>query len=138
MTTPLWVLLGFAMWNIIMVLHIGFHRWKSVFTGTVPKGGFPSDVPPEHGWYRRAMQAHRNSVENLVVYAAIVVVLTAQGLDTPLLDKLALVIIAARILQSLIHLWVVQKRPVILVRFSFFLAQIVCMIWMGIIAFQGA
>ncbi len=137
MTAPLWVLLGFAMWTIFMVLQIGFHRWKSVFTGTVPKGGFPSDVPPENAWCRRAMQVHRNSVENLVVYAAIVVVLTVQGLNTPLLDTLALVIIAARILQSLIHLLAAQKRPVILVRFSFFLAQIVCMIWMGVIAFQG-
>ncbi|MCH8348207.1 MAG: MAPEG family protein [Proteobacteria bacterium] len=137
MTTPLWVLLGFAMWTIVMVLQIGFHRWKSFFAGTVPKGGFPSDVPPEHGWYRRAMQAHRNCVENLVVYGAIVVVLTVRGLDTPLLDNLALAVIAGRILQSLVHVFLEQTRQIVLVRFSFYFVQLASMIWMGVIAFQG-
>lgn len=134
MTTPLWVLLGFAMWTIFMVLHIGFHRWKAVFTGTVPKGGFPSDVPPEDGRYRRAMQAHRNCVENLVVFGAIVVVLTVRGLDTPTLDTLALVVIGARILQSMTHLLREQRRPVVLVRFTFFSLQLGSMIWMGVLA----
>ncbi len=137
MTTPLWVLLAFAMWTIFMVLHVGFHRWKSVFTGTVPKGGFPSDVPPEHPFYRRAMQVHRNCVENLVVYSAIVVVLTVRGLDTPVLDYLALALITGRILQSLIHLTQVQTQPVILVRFSFYALQLGAMIWMGFIAWLG-
>ena len=137
MTTPLWVLLAFAMWTIFMVLHISFHRWKSVFTGTVPKGGFPSDVVPEHDWYRRAMQAHRNSVENLAVYGAIVVVLTVRGFDTPMLDYLALAVIAGRILQSLVHVFLEQTRQIVLVRFSFYFVQLASMIWMGIIAFLG-
>jgi len=138
MTTPLWVLLAFAMWTIFMVLHIGFYRWKCFFTGTVPKGGFPSDVVPEDGFYRRALQAHRNCVENLVVYGAIVVVLSARGLDTPLLDNLALAVIIARIIQSMIHVTQVQARHVVLFRFSFFFVQLAAMIWMGVIAVLGA
>ena len=105
-----------------------------MFTGTVPKGGFPSDVPPEDDRYRRAMQAHRNCVENLAVFGAIVVVLTVRGLDTPTLDTLALVVIGARILQSVTHLHREQKRPVVLVRFTFFSLQLGAMIWMGVLA----
>lgn len=133
MTTPLLVLILFAAWTILMVLLVGYHRWKCVFTGTVPKGGFPSDVPPEDGWYRRALQAHRNCIENLSVYAAIVVVLSFMGLDTPVLDNLAIAIIVARVAQSLIHVFINQTRPVIMVRFTFFLVQIVAFIWMIII-----
>jgi len=138
MTTPLWVLLGFALWTIFMVLLIGFYRWKCFFTGAVPKGGFPSDVVPEDGFYRRAMQAHRNCVENLVVYGAIVLVLSARGMDTMLLDYLALAVIGGRVIQSLIHVTQVQVRHVVLFRFAFYFVQLAAMIWMGILAILGA
>ncbi len=130
MTTPILVLLLFAAWTILMVLLFGFYRWKSVFTGTVPKGGFPSDVPPKDGWYRRALQAHKNCVENLAVYAAIVVALSFSGLDTPVLNNLAIAVIVARVMQSLIHVFMNQTRPIIMVRFTFFLVQVVSFIWM--------
>ncbi len=137
MTTPVFILLLFAAWTIFILLHIAFHRWKCVLTGTVPKEGFPSDVPPEDGWYRRVMQAHRNCTENLVVYAAIVVALTALGLDTPLLDKLAIAVFAGRVGQSLVHIFLVQTRPVVMVRFSLFLVQVIAFIWMIIISLMA-
>ncbi|MHA1544430.1 MAG: MAPEG family protein [Alphaproteobacteria bacterium] len=133
MTTPILVLILFAAWTILMVLLVGFYRWKCVFTGTVPKGGFPSDIPPEDGWYRRALQAHKNCVENLAVYAAIVLVISFVGLTSPVLDNLAIAIIVARVAQSLIHVFINQTRPLIMVRFTFFLVQIVAFIWMIII-----
>lgn len=134
MTTPLMVLILFAAWTILMVLHVGFYRWKCVFTGKVPKGGFPSDVPPTgDSWYRRALQAHKNCVENLVIFATIVAVLSFIGLDTPGLDNLAITVIVARVLQTLTHVFINQTRPVIMIRFTFFLVQVVSFIWMILI-----
>ncbi|MEE8295681.1 MAG: MAPEG family protein [Sphingomonadales bacterium] len=131
MTTPLMVLILFAGWTILMVLYAGFYRWKCVITGTIPKGGFPSDVPPtEDSWYRRALQAHKNCVENLVIFATIVGVLSFIGLDTRVLDNLAITVIVARVLQTLTHVFINQTRPVIMLRFSFFLVQVVSFIWM--------
>ena len=59
--------------------------------------------------YRRAMRAHANCVENLPVYAGIVVCATAAQATDPLLDVLALTLIAARLCQTTTH--VALNRP---------------------------
>lgn len=138
MPTPLLALFLFAAWTVFMVVLVGFHRWKCVFTGTVPKGGFPSDIPPaEESCYRRTLQAHKNCVENLVVFGAIVLGLHALGLSSPVIDNLAIAVIVARFLQSLVHITQVQTRPVIMVRFTFFLVQVVAFAWLLFIAFTA-
>lgn len=132
MTTPQWVLLGFAMWTIFFLVGtVGVYRWSRVFTGRVPKGGFPADTPHGEDWYRRAMRAHANCVENLPVYGALVLLLTVRGLDTATLDNLAVVIIAGRILQSLTHVSFPPARPAVFIRFGFFFAQVIAMVWIG-------
>jgi len=137
MTMLITALLFFAAWTVLHVLMIGFHRWKCVFTGTVPKEGFPSDVPPPDGWYRRVLQAHRNCIENLAVFGAITLVVSHQGLSSPMIDNFAIAIIVGRVLQSLIHVWLVQTRPVVMVRFTFYLVQVVSYIGLMVIAFEG-
>lgn len=130
MTTPLLALTLFAAWTIFVLLHIAYHRWKCVFTGTVPREGFPSDVAPEDGWYRRVLQAHKNCVENLAIFAAIVLVLSLMGLESPVINNLSIAIIAGRVAQSLVHILLVQTRPVVMIRFTFFLVQVVSFIWL--------
>ncbi len=130
MTTPLLALLMFAAWAIFLVLLIGFYRWKCVLTGTVPEGGFPSDMPPPDGWYRRVLQAHKNCLENLVIFGAISLIIASLGLSSPALDNLAITIIAARVMQSLIHIILNQTRPIVMLRFTFYLIQVVAFIWM--------
>ena len=56
------------------------------------------------------MRAHANCVENLPVYAAVVVVITAAGIASPVLDLLALVFIAARVAQTSIHV-LLEETP---------------------------
>jgi uncharacterized MAPEG superfamily protein len=79
------------------------------------------------------MRAHANCVENLPVYAAIVVAIAASGVQSPMLDTLAVVLFGARVLQTVTHVAVEQTNTVVGVRFAFFFVQIVCMAGMGIL-----
>ena len=132
MTIPQWVLLGFAGWTLLVLFGtIGAYRWSRILTGRVRISEWQADVSQGSDWYRRAMRAHMNCIENLPVYGAIVVCATAAGVTGPVMDKLAMVILAARIAQSLVHIAAPPSDFMASVRFVLFFAQAVCMIWMG-------
>jgi uncharacterized MAPEG superfamily protein len=132
MTTPQWVLLGFALWTIfLLTATIGVYRWTLIFSGKTPKEGFPGDSPHGADWYGRATRAHANCVENLPVYGALVLLLTVRGLDTPTLDTLALAVLAGGLLQSLTHISFPLIPPAVMTRFGFFFVQLIAMFWMA-------
>lgn len=133
MTTPVWVLLGFAGWTmLVLLLTIGVYRWGRILTGRSAVNDFRADAVEGPDFYKRAMRAHANCVENLPVYAAVVVAVHAAGVDDRTLDILACTLLAARVLHTLVHIAFVQTNAVASVRFGFFFIQFVCMGWMGI------
>ncbi len=96
MTIPLWVLLGFAGWTLIVLFGtIGVYRWSRILTGRMRVAEWQADTAQGSEWYRRAMRAHINCVENLPVYGAIVVCATSAGARGGFLDALALAFMAA-------------------------------------------
>ena len=104
MNVPVLVLLGFAAWTLLMLFgSIGVYRWSRILTGRASIAEWRADLPQGSDWYQRAMRAHMNCVENLPVYAAIVVALMAKGLQSPLMDRLAITILVARIGQTRAH-----------------------------------
>jgi uncharacterized MAPEG superfamily protein len=133
MTIPVWVLLLFAGWTLATLLAtVGVYRWSRILTGRAALSEFRADEQHGSEWYRRAMRAHANCVENLPVYAAVVVAIVASGVRSPMLDMLAVVLLAARALQTVTHVAFEQTDAVVGVRFAFFFIQIVCMATMGI------
>jgi uncharacterized MAPEG superfamily protein len=133
-TVPQWVLLAFAAWTLVtLIATVGVSRWSQIFTGRARLTDFPADTPHGSPAYRRMMRAHANCVENLPIYTAIVVVATAVGVDTPRLDVLAEVLIGARVLQTLTHVGFIETNATVALRFIFFFAQIICVVWMGAI-----
>jgi uncharacterized MAPEG superfamily protein len=66
-----------------------------------------SDRGPENGphslWGERAIKAHRNAVENLVIFAPLVLIAHAQGLSSPLLAGAAAVYFFARLAHFLVY-----------------------------------
>jgi uncharacterized MAPEG superfamily protein len=125
MSTPIWALLGFATWTLLLLFGtIGVYRWSRILTGRVPIREFRADRVEGDDWYKRAMRAHANCVENLPVFGAIVLALYASGTGGPLVDGVCVAILAARVAQSLIHVCFVQTNAAVSVRFAFFLAQI--------------
>lgn len=133
MTIPLWVLLGFAAWTVLsLCASVGIYRWSKILTGRAGIHEFPADRPEGSDLYRRSMRAHANCVENLPLYTALVVVITVTGTESIILDRLALILLFARIIQTSVHILFEQTSNVVWVRFSMFAAQVVCMVWMGI------
>lgn len=133
MNTPTWVLLAFAGWTLLILFStVGVYRWSRILTGRATVSEWQANQLQGSDWYRRAMAAHRNCIENLPVFAAIVISINALDLHGAVLNNLALAILIARIAQSLIHICLIQTDRVATWRFIFFFTQIVAMIWMGI------
>jgi uncharacterized MAPEG superfamily protein len=138
-TTPVLALLGFAVWTLLVLFgSVGVYRWSRILFRGARLTDFPADAPEGADWYKRAMRAHANCVENLPVFAAIVVAIVATGVKSPVLDALALVVLAARVAQSLVHVSLEQTQGVIAVRFAFFLSQALAMLAMAGLVFARA
>ena len=76
------------------------------------------------------MRAHANCIENLPVFGTIVFALYAGDVANATVTVLTVVILAARIVQSLVHVFLVQTNTVASVRFGFFFVQIVSFLWL--------
>lgn len=127
MTIPQWTLIGFTTWTLLLlVVTVGVYRWGMILFRGSRVGSFRSDKLEGAPWYQRGTRAHANCVENLPVFGAIVLVISAIGLQGRAVDALCILILAARICQSLVHLSHEQTDAFVAVRFSFFSVQLVC------------
>jgi uncharacterized MAPEG superfamily protein len=127
MTIPQWTLLGFVTWTLVLlVATVGVYRWGMVLLRGAPVGSFRSDQLEGAQWYQRGVRAHANCVENLPVFGAIVFVISAIELGGGAVDTLCVLVLAARVCQSLVHLTRKQTDTVVAIRFSFFSAQLLC------------
>ena len=135
MTTPLWALLAFAAWTLLTLANtVGVYRWGHILTGRSRIEDF-SHYTTEKGsnWYRRSLRAHANCVENLPAFGAIVLVLTASGLQSTILDVLTIVVIAARIPHTLVHVAFEQRTVAVSFRSAFFNVQWLAMMAMIVV-----
>lgn len=131
MSIPVAALLGFALWTLLILFStVGVYRWSRILTGRASVRQWTADPDAGEGWYPRAMRAHMNCIENLPVFGAIVFAVDSTGVASFALSTLALFVLGARIVQSTIHIALVQSETVATLRFVFFFAQIVAMIGM--------
>jgi uncharacterized MAPEG superfamily protein len=125
MTVPLWTLLGFATWTVLLLMAtVGAYRWTAILLGRQRIGAFRSDEVAGDDWYRRSVRAHANCIENLPVFGAIVLALYVSSVSGPTVDRLSITVLAARVVQSTVHVCHVQTDAFVSVRFSFFLLQL--------------
>jgi uncharacterized MAPEG superfamily protein len=126
MTTPMWMLLGFATWTVVLLTAtVGVYRWIEILLGRKRIGAFRSDQVEGDDWYRRSMRAHANCIENLPVFGAIVLALYASGVSGPAVDRLCVAVLGARVVQSMVHVSHAQTDAFVSVRFTFFCVQLV-------------
>jgi len=135
MTIPLWVMLGFAAWTLaVLTAGVGGYRWSRILAGRATIAEWRADAAQQGSeWYQRATRAHMNCVENLPVYGAVAVAAALTGVGGRELDGMALVFLAARIAQSLVHITRPQTNRVVALRFSLYCVQAVCVVWMGVL-----
>ncbi len=132
MTIPEFSLLAFAMWTILVPLGaIAYYRWSRILAGAAINA-FPSDAVSGADWYRRAMRAHANCVENLPVFGAVVVLLSLLGVESSFVDALSLGVFGARVAQSTVHMATRETPRAVGVRFAFFLTQVLCILALAV------
>jgi uncharacterized MAPEG superfamily protein len=127
--TGLTALLGFTAWTLLLVAFYASYRVLVVLGGRAKADawtrGKPSMDPP---LVQRAHHAHLNALENLPVFAAIV--LAAVAMDrTAVVDELGRWVLYARIAQSLVHL-VGVNHVLVLLRATLFVVQLLLFAYM--------
>lgn len=122
-------LVGFAAWTLGLVILVFVYRGLRFLGGTPinhwPRTGKPADDAALIG---RIEDAHANCLENLPIFAVIVLAAAALG-RLGAVDALAPFVLYARIAQSLAHLSGVGPMHV-LVRAGFWAVQLVLFVWM--------
>lgn len=71
--------------------------------GLVDAVGYPEHPKPHAPWAQRLMKAHANAVENLVVFAALVLVAHAVGVTGGAVAGAAVVYFWARVVHAVVH-----------------------------------
>jgi uncharacterized MAPEG superfamily protein len=131
----MWMLLGFATWTLLLLMAtVGVYRWVRILFSNVPIASFRCDQLEGEDWYRRGIRAHANCVENLPVFGAIVWVISTLGVDDPAVSYLSVIVLIARVCQSVVHVSHVQTNTFVAVRFAFFFVQLVCFFALIVIA----
>ena len=79
MKTELWYLtLVTALTGLLFLPYV---LDRTLAWGLADTVGYPADPKPQSAWARRLMRAHANAVENLVVFATLVLVAQAAGVS---------------------------------------------------------
>ena len=103
MTTTLQAMLGFLCWTLFLLVVMEVLRSKLVITGDVPANGFDPGNSNLSPFMQRLARAHANCVESLPLFGGFMILAVITG-KSSITDPLAYVLLAARILQSTIHL----------------------------------
>ena len=121
-------LLGLVAWPLLLVVLMVNQRGLLVLGGKMAVNAFKPDgsnTPSSFG--QRLVRAHANCLENLPLQAALLLYAIATA-QTALTDPLALALLGARLLQSLVHL--ISTAPVFVwLRFAAFFVQLAILAW---------
>ena len=69
--------------------------------GLMDAVGYPDNPKPQSAWAQRLMKAHANAVENLVVFATLVLVAHALGISNSAIASASVVYFWARVVHAL-------------------------------------
>jgi len=101
MKTELWYLALVTAFTGLMFLPYVLDRIGA--WGLADTVGYPSDPKPQSAWARRLMRAHANAVENLVVFAALVLTAQIAGISTSATATACVVYFWARVVHALAY-----------------------------------
>lgn len=102
MTTELYYLTLTALFTAVIWVPIIANRLLEMGPWAALKNPQP-DVRPEADWAYRLASAHRNAVENLVIFAPLSLAIQTLGLSTPATAAASGVFFAARVAHAVIY-----------------------------------
>ena len=120
-------LLGFLIWTLGLLLLMEVIRTKLVLSGQVVANGFTPDNASLSPFMQRLARAHANCVEGLPLFGGLLLLAMVWD-QTSATNGTAWIFLAARILQSLIHLTSTSEMAV-KARFTFFAVQMVLAVY---------
>lgn len=130
-------LVFYALWAIALAVIVAADRIQLVIRGDARANSFTSGVPHGSEFYWRTNRAHLNAAENLPIFATIVLSGWVVGMETVTFNRLAVIVVVARIIQSVIHI-ASGSVPAVGLRFAAYAVQIACEIWMAaLVLHQG-
>lgn len=84
------------------VLWIPYILDRILVWGLLDAVGYPANPKPQSPWAQRLMRAHGNAVENLAVFAALVLTANAMGVSNGAIATAAVVYFWARVVHALV------------------------------------
>lgn len=134
MTESLHALIAYISWMLIILVTLGLYRSYLTLIGKHAANKFNPDGSDVSAFSGRLCRAHANCYEFFPIAGGLLLAALATK-HTAITDPLATYFLAARILQSVVH---ITSTSIIAVyaRFAFFLVQIgICIIWiMGFVS----
>lgn len=130
MNATLFAILGFLSWTLFLLVLMEVIRSKLVFSGEVPANGFNPDNSNLSPFMQRLARAHANCLEGLALFGGFMILAVVAG-KSNITDPLAYGLLAARIIQSTIHL-VSTSAPAVTARFVAFAVQMAITVYWAI------
>ncbi|PAV47408.1 MAPEG family protein [Pseudomonas sp. HAR-UPW-AIA-41] len=128
MNASLLALTGFVTWTLLLLVLMESLRSRLVLLKAVPSNGFQPDNGNLSPFMQRLARAHANCLEGLPVFGGLLMIASLSG-QTAITDPLALLLLGARVVQSLIHLASLSVMAVNL-RFTAFAVQmLIALYW---------
>jgi uncharacterized MAPEG superfamily protein len=129
MSTPTAVALtGFIAWALALLVVMEAIRAKLVLTKEVAPNAFDPNNTNLAPFMQRLARAHANCLEGLPIFGGLMLVALATD-RTHVTDPLAYALLAARIVQSLIHLASVGATAVTLRFLAFTVQMVIAVVW---------
>lgn len=113
---------GFIGWTLFLLILMELIRTRLVMTKEVPPNGFTPDNGNLSPFMQRLARAHANCIEGLPVFGGLMLLAVVSG-NAGITDSLAFAFLAARVVQSSIHLASVSALAVTC-RFAAFAVQL--------------
>ncbi|AOP36131.1 MAPEG family protein [Leptospira tipperaryensis] len=124
-------LIGFTAWTILLGIGVISIRTFKVLKGEKKSNEFPSGIQHGSNFYWRLNRAHVNCVENLPIFATLVLIGAFVGVLDSTFAMVSQIILGARLIQTAAHLSSGSDIAVN-VRFTGFVVQygsFICLIW---------
>jgi uncharacterized MAPEG superfamily protein len=137
MTVPLWGLVIFILWTIVVVVFLLAVRIRHLAAGGSPKD-FGAIDDSNLMW--RLFRVQSNLVENLPLYLGVVFLLTVRDVFGVAVDWLVSVYIAFRLLHSVVHIMNADPKLRVLslgIQFSCLVTLIMLAIFQSDLGFNG-
>ncbi|MBM9592878.1 MAPEG family protein [Leptospira sp. 201903075] len=124
METIYLTLIGFTLWTLGLGVSLTSFRSVLVLLGKKKSNEFPAGIQHGTDFNWRLNRAHLNSLENLPLFLAVVFLTANLGMIDSFVNQAGIVILGARVLQSLTHL-ISTSVLAVNIRFTFYTIQIV-------------